>query len=399
MRSQVLVISAHADRRIFAEINSLAESGRIVTFVSTADVPADALHPAVRVVMPEPRRRPPPRPRGLRTPIATAARALLAPARALLAPARPWIWARRMRARIHRFQSLTPPASYDAIHCHDLDTLPSPTLSPPRRPRKADLRYPRTLPPPAHCRAFQRYWWRVAQKFLGGADRIIAPNESMCAQLARLYGVPMPAAIYNSYGSATNAAPLSLDNFHRHFDVPPGAFRVVFQGGLLPLRNLPNLTRAFAHLDASYRLLIIGSGPMEQSVRDLCQRHAIGNVHLGGFILQADLLRYTVHADVGSFLTKTRLLNMRYCAHKLFEFIEAKVPICGQRSSRASRVVAATASARGLPNGVAGGIARALRLPGRCAREFTPAAATRRKEVRPGEQGKRLIRLYEQLGV
>ena len=47
--------------------------------------------------------------------------------------------------------------------------------------------------------------------------------------------VPAPAVIYNSCGHPSNPAPLSAAEFHRHFHVAPGGFRVMFQGGLLPL--------------------------------------------------------------------------------------------------------------------------------------------------------------------
>jgi glycosyltransferase involved in cell wall biosynthesis len=213
----------------------------------------------------------------------------------------------------------------------------------------------------------------------------------------------MPAVIYNSYSSPTIAAPLSLGDFHRHFAAPPGAFRVVFQGALHPLRNLPNLARAFAHLGPSYRLLIIGSGPMERPVRDLCARHAIANVHLGGFIPQAELLRYTVHADLGVIpYEDPGLLNMRYCTpNKLFEFIEARVPICASDLPELSRMVMGNRIGGVYPMTSPEKIARALQdCRARCERgEFSAAAreAAQRKFCW-AEQGKRLLTLYEQLG-
>ena len=58
--SRVLVLSRHSgplDRRIIAEINTLAASGREVTLVGTAAVlPEACLDTNVRVVMPAPSR-------------------------------------------------------------------------------------------------------------------------------------------------------------------------------------------------------------------------------------------------------------------------------------------------------------------------------------------------------
>jgi glycosyltransferase involved in cell wall biosynthesis len=393
------VISAHADRRIFAEINTLAESGRAVTFVSTPiDLPAGSLHDSVRVVMPKAPSREE-SPTWLKDRITSAARTVLA-------PVRPWIKARRMRTRVQLFRTLTPPAAYDVIHCHDLDTLPPAEAVRRHLAPQAKLIYDthELFPYQEQDLAFQRYWSGVEHEFIGRADRIIAPNESMCEQLVRLYGVPTPSPIYNSYGSDTNAAPLSRADFDHHFGVPSDTFRVLFQGALHPLRNLPNLTRAFTHLDESYRLLIIGSGPMEQTVRDLCARHALRHVHLGGFIPQADLLRYTAHADLGVIpYEDPGLLNMRYCTpNKLFEFIEAQVPICASDLPELSRIVVGSGIGAVYPMTSPEEIAAALRdCRARCERgDFTVVAreAARRKFAW-AEQGKRLLALYDQLGV
>jgi glycosyltransferase involved in cell wall biosynthesis len=399
-RFQVLVISAHADRRIFAEINTLAESGRAVTFVSTPiDLPAGSLHESVRVVMPE--ATPPRRADStwLKGRIASAARTLLT-------PVRPLIMARRMRARVQLFRTLTPPAAYDVIHCHDLDTLPAAEAVRRHIVPRAKIIYDthELFPYQEPDRAFQRYWSGVEREFIGRADRIIAPNESMCEQLVRLYGVAMPAAIYNSYGSDTNTAPLSRADFERITGVPPNTFCILFQGALHPLRNLPNLTRAFTHLDDSYRLVIIGSGPMEQTVRELCDRHSLRHVHLVGFIPQADLLRYTAHADLGVIpYEDPGLLNMRYCTpNKLFEFIEAQVPICASDLPELSRIVVGNGIGAVYPMTSPQAIAAALRDGrARCEHgEFTVAAReTARRKFAWAEQGQRLLELYEHLGV
>ena len=121
--SHVLVVSAHAgllDRRIIAEIDSLAESGRAVTFVSTpVEIPEGALHPAVRLVV---------APGGShelnrRAGWLRSCLAFLGPCGSR--PVRQWIKARRLKARERFFLNATPHAAYDAIHCHDLDTLPA----------------------------------------------------------------------------------------------------------------------------------------------------------------------------------------------------------------------------------------------------------------------------------
>ncbi|OAI41214.1 hypothetical protein AYO40_03650 [Planctomycetaceae bacterium SCGC AG-212-D15] len=400
-QSRILVISAHRgviDRRIIAETNALVQSGRAVTLVSVpVEIPEHSLHPAVRVVMSSKSRSPASNFEGRYCSLRTTARLALAPLRT-------WVRNRRLKARQRYFLAHTPPASYAAIHCHDLDTLPAAQAVRARLAPSARLIYDshELFPYQETDRSFQRYWSRVEARFIGVADLIITINESAAEQLARLYGVPTPGVIYNSCGDPTNPAPLSLDAFHRHFQAEPGGFRVVFQGGLHPLRNLPNLVRAFGRLDASYRLFILGSGPLEKELRALPRPQR--NVFFGGSVPPSDLLRFTAHADLGIIpYEDAGLLNMRYCTpNKLFEFIEARVPICVSDLPELRRVAIehgiGAAYAMGSPDEIAVAVRDCRR---RCERgDFTAAARDQaRARFCWSEQGRRLIRMYEQLGV
>jgi glycosyltransferase involved in cell wall biosynthesis len=402
-KSRVLVISAHRgliDRRITAEINALAESGRDVTLVSVpAEIPEQSLQAGVRVVMPA------------ANPASGSAgggwrQGLHAATRIALAPLRNWIRNRRLTARARFFVHHTPPAAYDAIHCHDLDTLPAAQAVRAAVAPAARLIYDshEFFPYQAKDRSFQRYWSAVEAKYIHRADRIITINESVAEQLAQLYRVSLPAVIYNSCGGPSNPAPLSTEAFDRHFGAEPGGFRVLFQGGLYPLRNLPNLVRALRQLDSSYRLFIIGTGPLERALRSLCAKHRLRNVYFGGFIPQVELLRYTAQADLGIIPYEDGgLLNNRYCTpNKLFEFIEAQVPICASALPELKRVVVDHGIGAVYPMGSAEEITAALRdCRQRCERgDFTPTAREQaRRRFAWSEQGSRLLRLYEELGV
>jgi glycosyltransferase involved in cell wall biosynthesis len=167
---------------------------------------------------------------------------------------------------------------------------------------------------------------------------------------------------------------------------------------------LPALVRAFARLDSACRLFILGSGPLEEELRRICASQGIGNVSFGGHIPQAELLRYTAHADLGMIpYEDAGLLNMRYCSpNKLFEFIEAKVPICASMLPELSRLVTENKIGAAYHMGSADEIAAAIRdCRQRCERgEFT---GTTRENARQkfawSEQSKRLLALYEGLGV
>ena len=274
-QKRVLVISAHTgemDRRIIAEANTLAESGRAVTLVSVpTGVPEHCLHPQVRLVMPavDTQTHPKRRAAWLRSLVRASLLRTLGP---LL---RPIIWSRQLRARERYFLEQTPRGDYDVIHCHDLDTLPAACALRTQVAPAAKIVYDahELFPYQIADRTFERFWARIEKQYIHVPEGVITVNGSLADQLAEMYGIARPAVIFNSYGNPHNEAPLSAAAFFEHFRVPPGGFRVLFQGSLSPLRNLPNLMRAFGLLDASYRLFILGSGPLE---RQRCATFALG---------------------------------------------------------------------------------------------------------------------------
>jgi glycosyltransferase involved in cell wall biosynthesis len=404
MPKRVLVISGHSgemDRRIIAEANALAESGRDVTLVSVpTTVPANCLAPSVRLVLP-----------ATATAAARPIRRAMAPARraagAVLSHVMPrWRERRALRTSQRYFLQQVPPGRYDAIHCHDLDTLPAAQRVRTHMAPQARLIYDahELYPYQFDDRSFERFWSRLETRFIGSADLIITVNESIASQFERLYGVCRPTVIFNSYGNLRNPAPLPEADFFQHFGVPPGGFCILFQGSLTRFRNLPHLVRAFEGLDDGYRLFVLGAGPLEGELRRLATASRIRNVAFGAHITQAELLRYTAHADLGIIpYEDSGVLNMRYCTpNKLFEFIEAKVPICASSLPELARIVTehgiGAAYAMNSPAEIAGAI-RDCRQ--RCERgEFELEARERAREhFAWSEQRRRLLTLYEDLGV
>jgi len=340
VRAYVLMLSGHydsMDRRIVAEANALAECGLAVTLVSVpAEVPVGWMNPSIRLVQP-----PGPRKQSRRLLHQYAARfATYAPA--ILNMLRGWLRPSRMKARSQLLLDLTPAHNYDVIHCHDLDTLPAGQLIRTRMAPGAKLIYDSHELYPYQLRDwfFRRYWAEQERRYIHLADRVITVNESIADQLRDTYGIARPVVLYNSCGNPK--APLvTPEQFARHFSVPLGGFRVLFQGNFSPLRNLPNLVQAFRRLPGPFQLLLLGRGPLERQLRDLCARESCSNVFFGAHVPQEDLLGYTRNADLGIIpYEEAGLLNMRYCTpNKLFEYIEACVPVCASDLPELKRII------------------------------------------------------------
>ncbi len=381
--SRVLVLSVHSphlDRRIVHQMNALAAAGRTVTLVSVpTHVPKEILDPRIEVIaepFPGPvsaagspaspavqpstpqwvlrlgRRFPRPiyraaawlRWRAIPSAVRLARRAAgfaFRTARRLIAELYRQRQPRTVEPQLlHFFVSKTPRRDYTAIHCHDLPTLPvAASLRQMFFPKSKIIYdshefYPYQIPD----KAYQRHWKRVEQKWIPEADAVVAVNQSLADFLAQEYRVCPPVVLHNSHAGADTDSPATRKEYLQLFGIEEGGFDVLFQGNLGEDRNLPNLVKAFALLGKDYRLLIIGRGPAEEKLRALAQD--MKNVFFGGWVDQSRLLGYTRHAACGVIPIQPETLHLRYCTpNKLYEFLEARLPICASDMPELRRFV------------------------------------------------------------
>ena len=402
--TKALILSAHRlmDRRITAEANALVESGRSVTLVCLPVCLAQAgLDARVRVCMAE----------------GSPASSGMA-----IAPPRKWITlcqrvlpypAYRLAARLryhdfHRayFFRHIPAEAFDAIHCHDLEILPTAIAWREGNRGPARLIYDahELTPHEFTIRNVRRYWSAVERKHIGQADAVIAVNESVARELERTYAVAPPEVILNSCGVGSGGAAIDRQAFLAHFGAPADGFKVLYVGGLLRGRNLDSLVDAFGLLPEGCKLFLLGEGPEEARLRQRCKARALPNVFFGTWPGQDRVLSYAAHGDLGVIpYRENGLLNNRYCTpNKLFEFIEAEQPICASDLPELRRFVRDEGIGGVYPMDSPGAIAEAVAdCRRRCERGEFPQSTRRaaREKFSWPRQAQKLVALYERLGV
>lgn len=402
--SKVLVLSAHAgglDRRIVAEVNTLASAGRDVTFVSLpVKISTQAFDPRVHIVMqPMARLSRQARLKRLAHQLPFRCREYAKTAWRLMGP-------KPIATNRHYFSLMTPKDHYDAIHCHDLDTLPIGSEIRAAMCPNAKLIYDshELFPHQFPTGRYQRYWSRVETDYVNGADLVITVNESIARALTHFYGIDRPEVIYNSYGTPQRHEPLDETTFLRHFCARTDCFRVIFQGNMVVEKNVEALLRAFRILPETTQLFLLGGGPMWDPLHMLRDRLGLQNVFFGAWVEQEQLLSYVKQAHMGVIpYVGDELLNNRYCTpNKLFEFIEAEIPICASDLPELRRIVKGYrlggVYAMHDPESIAKAIAecRDRYAMG----EFTRAAQRAAREAFSWRrQGAKLVALYDRLGV
>jgi len=397
------MLSAHeagVDRRVIAEANSLAAHGRTVTLVETSPVRPDELHAAVRwfgsASSPTVRARHALRQRLRRLP--TTARASL---RAL--EFRLGLGADRSLERY--FESAVPRQPYGAIHCHDLPTLPAALALKDSLPGSPSVIYDshELFPAQLPDSSFERYWERRDAEFAPRADAVIAVNQSVADCLQERTGCTRPVVIYNSFGLDRPAAAVGREELAARMGDPEPGFVVVSQGYWTADRNLEALIAAFDRLGPDVRLYVFGKGDLERRMRRAAARAAHANVFISGWVPPVELVGLIAAADLGVIpYSGKHSLNHRFCTpNKLFEFIEAGLPICANDLPELRRIVGGSGIGHVAPMESSAEIADAIRdARERVGRGCYPPETFVRAGLRYGwaQQERELLGLYGKLG-
>lgn len=119
---------------------------------------------------------------------------------------------------------------------------------------------------------------------------------------------------------------------------------LLFQGGFAPHRNLEALVRAMARVETpDVDLVMMGFGGFGEGLQKLAGRLGLlgRRVHFLPAVPQSELLQHSASADVGIIPYPHIDLNSYYCTpNKLFEFIQAGLPILANDSPELRRFVA-----------------------------------------------------------
>jgi len=220
--------------------------------------------------------------------------------------------------------------------------------------------------------------------------------------MTRLYRIAPPTILYNSYGLPADEAPAPslLQHFRRH----AAGTRVLFQGNLSRGRNLPLLVEAFGRIHSDATLFMLGDGELTWTLKAQARVGGLKNVFFGPRVPQEKLLPFVAQADLGVIpYPGGDLRNSKYCTpNKLFEFIEAQVPICASDLPELKRIINAYNIGRTYPMKSADMIARAI---DDCVEQYRSGAfgsgslAAAREELGWKHQEALLIDLYNTLGV
>ena len=147
---------------------------------------------------------------------------------------------------------------------------------------------------------------RLLRVWMSHVDMVIAIGR-LNWEFWRGLGVPEERlimsrfAIDNERFSETIAAdPERSVDLRRRWRVGPAGVVFLFSGKLIPLKQVEKLLEAFATLpkEADVALVVVGTGPLENHLRDIQRQMGVSHVHWEGFVNQREIPHFYKAADV-----------------------------------------------------------------------------------------------------
>lgn len=243
-------------------------------------------------------------------------------------------------------------------------------------------------------------WRRAEASLIGDCDLVMTVNRSIADELERRYGIAGVEVILNAAPFQAAVAPSGRLQAALGLDARTRI--ALFQGHLLPFRNLETLARAGGGLPAGTALVLIGDGPEDDRLQALVRSAGLGDrVFFHPHVTQEVLAALTADAALGIIPYRATSRNTELCTpNKLFEYIAAQVPVLADDLPELRRFVVGygigEVGKMDDPAVLGHRIAAALRDDARLAAwraALVPAAAALCWEV----EGEKLVGLYRRL--
>ncbi|SEC20778.1 glycosyltransferase [Pseudomonas anguilliseptica] len=199
------------------------------------------------------------------------------------------------------------------------------------------------------------------------ADLVFAVNESIGDEMARRYQIAKPVTLLNAIDPLPDFDPAArYDLLREKLSLPAERRILLFQGGFAPHRNLETLIQAMAHVKTSdVDLVMMGFGTFGDLLKAKAKAIRLKllgkRIHFLPAVPQSELLQHSASADIGIIPYPHVDLNSYYCTpNKLFEFIQAGLPILANDSPELNRFVRANGFGHSAIMGSAKQIANAI---------------------------------------
>jgi glycosyltransferase involved in cell wall biosynthesis len=185
---------------------------------------------------------------------------------------------------------------------------------------------------------------KAEQQLIQKAKHVFAVNDSIGEEMARRYRIATPTTLLNAIDPLPDFVPEAhYDLLRQKLGLDTSRRILLFQGGFAPHRNLENLIAAMSYVrTGNVDLIMMGFGDFGERLKEKAQRLGLlgKRIHFLPAVPQSELLQHSASADLGIIPYPHVDLNSYFCTpNKLFEFIQAGLPILANDSPELNRFV------------------------------------------------------------
>lgn len=184
----------------------------------------------------------------------------------------------------------------------------------------------------------------VEARLIHKAQLVFAVNDSIAELMAKRYTIPKPITLLNAIDPHDSFDPqVRHDRLREKLGLSNDRRILLFQGGFAPNRNLEKLIDSIARVKSlDIDLIMLGFGDYGEMLKVRAKKRGLlgKRIHFLPAVPHSELLQHSASADMGVIPYPHVDLNSYYCSpNKLFEFIQAGVPILANDSPELRRFV------------------------------------------------------------
>lgn len=173
---------------------------------------------------------------------------------------------------------------------------------------------------------------------------VITVNESIASEMAERYEISKPDVILNAIDSPDSFnKDTKFNHFREQLNIREDQKIVLYQGSYSPNRNLDLLVKSAVHINRKDVVIVLmGFGEYKKELEVISKQDNTFNEKVFFFaaVSQSVLIEYSSSADVGIIPYPHIDLNSFYCTpNKLFEFVQARLPIIANDSPELNRFI------------------------------------------------------------